>query len=274
MDRWSADEQFCGARTRLYGVLGKVGVYFTIDLKPHVAPLFAWSSVTSRGTVGRLPETIILTLEYIETEPRSEPYLVSTKRPHQIGGERFRTDAKCADGFSVIAGWELQTRRWFALRIIPADAPYLFKEDGSSQWASTTAELLASLAALHVFGWLIESKDRRSLDLALTAGTDNRANESLTSKRSTTKWPLMAVNMQLSSSLAKARTSLSLRWRPREQNVEADQLTTKCLTDFPWRIVWLSPYQIWICPSSMHWLRHVPDLLLKGKSRKKLRRRQ
>jgi hypothetical protein len=61
--------------------------------------------------------------------------------------------------------------------------------------------------------------------LALRAGTDNIANDALTSKRSTTKWPLMLINMQLSSSLAKARLSLDLRWRPREENVEADNLT-------------------------------------------------
>ena len=78
-------------------------------------------------------------------------------------GERLRTDAKCADGFIVIAGWELQTRKWFSLNLKPADIPCMFKGDGSSQWASTSAELLASLAALHVFGWLTQSKDRKSL---------------------------------------------------------------------------------------------------------------
>eukprot|EP00435_Cladocopium_sp_Y103_P046354 s1025_g13.t1 len=63
-------------------------------------------------------------------------------------------------------------------------------------------------------------------------GTDNRANESLTSRRSTTKRPLMAVNMQLSSSLAKCRLSLNLKWRPREENVEADSLTNEDFSSF------------------------------------------
>jgi hypothetical protein len=84
-----------------------------------------------------------------------------------------------------------------------------------------------------VFGWLAPNRNRKTLDLALTAGTDNQSNEALSSKRSTTKWPLMAVNMQLSSSLAKARLSLSLKWRPREQNVEADQLTNENFEGFP-----------------------------------------
>ena len=84
----------------------------------------------------------------------------------------------------------------------------------------------------HAFGWLQHSKDRKTLDVVLSAGTDNLANEALSVKRSTTRWPLMAVNMQLSSSLARARLSLALRWRPREENVEADQLTNEVYTGF------------------------------------------
>ena len=70
------------------------------------------------------------------------------------------------------------------------------------------------------------------MDILLSAGTDNSANEALSIKRSTTRWPLMAINMQLSSSLAKARLSLALKWRPREENVEADQLTNERFDGF------------------------------------------
>lgn len=34
-------------------------------LKPRLSPFYAWGSVAARGTVGRLPETVILTLKYI-----------------------------------------------------------------------------------------------------------------------------------------------------------------------------------------------------------------
>ena len=75
------------------------------------------------------------------------------------------------------------------------------------------------------------SSARRTVALAPRAGTDDMANEFLSSKRSTTKWPLMLINMQLSASLARARLSLHLRRRPRE-NVEADQLTKEQFDDF------------------------------------------
>ena len=71
-------------------------------MKPHLSPLFAWASVTSKGTVGRLPETVILTLLYILHELRAESYLVSVKRPANFDVEVFRTDAKCADGVTLL----------------------------------------------------------------------------------------------------------------------------------------------------------------------------
>ena len=89
---------------------------------------------------------------------------------------------------------------------------------------------MATLAALVVFGWSGDARSRKELELHLTAGTDNRANEYLSQKRSTTKWPLMLVNMQLSSLLARSRTVVKLKWRPREENTVADDITNSVFT--------------------------------------------
>ena len=213
------------------GRLGFVAQLITW-LKPHLSPLFAWASVTSKSTVGKLPETVILTLQYILHELRAETYMVSTKRPDVFEGDQFRTDAKCADGYIVLAGWELKSRRWFSFRLTPVETPFLFKESGESQWSSTSSELLATLVALVSFGWLTADRHRKSLTIAFCGGTDNKANEALTIKRATTKWPLMAINMQLSSELSKARLSLRLKWRPREENTEADDLTNEKFSEF------------------------------------------
>eukprot|EP00435_Cladocopium_sp_Y103_P007644 s5608_g2.t1 len=215
--------------------LGRLGfvAQLLVWLKPHLAPLFAWGAVASPGLVGRLPDTVILTLKYILAEMDSEEFMVSAQRPVYFSSEQFRTDAKCTDDFIVIAGWELKSRKWFSLKLDRDQVPYLFKPNGGgSQWASTSAELLASLAALKAFGWLDVGVARRTVTLALRAGTDNLANEHLSSKRSTTKWPLMLLNLQLSSCLAKARLSLDLKWRPREENTEADQLTNEIFDGF------------------------------------------
>eukprot|EP00435_Cladocopium_sp_Y103_P054310 s357_g17.t1 len=190
--------------------LGRLGFIsqLLVWLKPHLSPLFAWAAVTARGTVGRLPDTVVLTLSYMAAELERETFMVSTRRMISTTGEQFRTDAKCAQAFIVLAGWELSSKRWFSLRLTPDDIPCFFKGDGSSQWASTAAELMATYFALQLFGWLAPGKDRKSVEVSLLAGTDNQANEALSSKRATTKWPLMAVNMQLSSALARARLAL------------------------------------------------------------------
>ena len=42
----------------------------------------------------------------------------------------------------------------------------------------------------------------------------------------------MAINMQMSSALARSRTTLNLSWRPREENTEADDLTNEVFEGF------------------------------------------
>ena len=157
-------------------------------------------------------------------------FMVSAKRPTYVSSEVFRTDAKCEDGRVVLAGWEVcddpMKARWFRLVLSPQMAPYLFK-DGKSQWASTSAELLASYVALFVFGLVDGTRSRKVIPFSIPAGTDNRANEFLTVKRSTTKWPLMIINMQLSHVLASSALTLNLQWRPREENTLADALTNE-----------------------------------------------
>ena len=156
--------------------------------------------------------------------------MVSAKRPICATKEIFRTDAKCEDGRVVLAGWEVcddsLKAKWFRVVLSPHEAPYLFKE-GKAQWASTSAALLASYVALFAFGLISESRSWKVIAFSLSAGTDNRANEFLSMKRSSTKWPLMLINMQLSHALASSSLLLNLQWRPREENVLADALTNE-----------------------------------------------
>ena len=229
------EKRFVVAAREFSEFLGRLGFVAQLLtwLKPHLAPLFAWGAAVSPGMVGRLPDTVILTLSYILAELSSESFMVSAKRPLYFEVEQFRTDAKCTDEYVILGGWELESMRWFSLRLGEEQVPFLFKPNGGgAQWASTSAELLASLLALHAFDWLTPSSMRRTVALSLNAGTDNMANDSLTTKRSTTKWPLMLINMQLSSALSRARLSLNLRWRPREENTEADNLTNEVFDGF------------------------------------------
>ena len=118
-------------------------------------------------------------------------------------GEIFRTDAKCEDGRVVLGGWSLlagsdtRVAPWFAIEIFPEQAPWLFKGDkNESSWASTSAELLASLVALKLFGSEVSKpSSSRSVILKCGGGTDNKATGQLVSRRLSTKWPVMIVLM-------------------------------------------------------------------------------
>ena len=111
------------------------------------------------------------------------------------------------------------------MEVSQAEAPYLFDAAGKSQWASASAELLASFAALWAFGHLEPKPRVRKIPVAVSGITDNRSNQSLSFKQSSTKWPLMIINMQVSHHLMRAALRLGLTWRPREENTLADDLT-------------------------------------------------
>ena len=196
--------------------LGRLGFVsrLLVWIKPHLAPLYAWKAAVSESTVARLPDTVILALEYLSITFEDMTFKVSASRPIRNGGVSFRTDAKCADGFVVLGGWDCaattQESRWLSLKLTPLEAPYLFDEKGRSQWASASAELLATLVALQVFGHLEQQSVRRLLAVEVLAQTDNKSNEGLAKRGSTTKWPLLMVNMQLSHHLMRASLRLKV----------------------------------------------------------------
>ena len=89
--------------------LGRLGFVsqVLVWLKPHLSPLYAWSAATASGTVGKLPQTVILTMLYLRRQLAEVSFMVSAKRPTYVSSEVFRTDAKCEDGRVVLAGWEV-----------------------------------------------------------------------------------------------------------------------------------------------------------------------
>ncbi|CAE7243210.1 unnamed protein product [Symbiodinium sp. CCMP2592] len=218
--------------------LGRLGFVSRVVywIKPHLAPLYAWSAAASKSHVAKMPDTVILTLLYLEATLKDINFKVTPGRQQEEKGHLFHTDAKCDDGYVVLGGWDssqdLSVASWFSIVVKPADAPYLFDAAGKSQWASASAELLATLAALWFFGHLKESSSQRRLPVAVAGATDNQSNEKLLKKQSTTKWPLMLINMQLSHLLRKACLRLSLTWKPRDENKLADALTNQDFSSF------------------------------------------
>ena len=75
------------------------------------------------------------------------------------------------------------------------------------------------------FDFLKDTGERRSIDLWVQGGTDNRSIEQTVKKSAATRWPLVLVNMQLSDCLMRAGLRVGLVWRPRDEYTVADDLT-------------------------------------------------
>ena len=113
-------------------------------------------AAVSKGTTLKVPELLATTCVFIKEKFKSGLRKLPCGSREEHLGEVFRTDAKCADGRVVLGGWklgqssDLREASWFALELGPEEVPWLFRGQSSS-WASTSAELLASVVALQIF---------------------------------------------------------------------------------------------------------------------------
>lgn len=200
-------------------------------IRPLLGPLYVWDGVLTPHMTARVPMMVALTLQVIKSRFTAGEFTASCWSPEVVAGEAFRTDAKCETGRIVLAGWEcgseLATARWFSFEVLADDAPWLYYRGADVQKMSTAAEMLASYAALHAFGYLQRDRnEKRSKGVALlAAGTDNLANEQLSQKRMTTKLPLGLILLQFYTKVWDNSLWVDLRWRPRDTNTEADRLT-------------------------------------------------
>jgi len=138
--------------------------------------------------------------------------------------ELFRSDAKATAEGAWLGGWEFRggqktsEARWWAFEVKSDVFPWLFcKKDPKRIIAAL--EMLATIVCIMVFG------SEGSFTGCFTGGTDNQSNTFATRKLLSTKFPLTILIMELSEQLRVRNSALSLRWVPREQNQEADDLT-------------------------------------------------
>ena len=205
-------------------------------LKCFLAPLYAWKGAMAPNTVGKVPRTVCLVLRYVKGLLEAGHHRSPCFAPHHQPGHLFRTDAKCENGKIVLGGWELvhtdepSEARWFSVEVPRDQAPWLYVKDDDVSGLSTAAELLASYVALLVFDHLNSFGGQKLVGLA--AGTDNLANEHLMKRGSSGKFPLMYIHMQLSYVLFQYHVLLDLQWRPRGENVPADDLTNGVFEKF------------------------------------------
>ena len=139
-----------------------------------------------------------------------------------------------AEGEDVaMGGWEcrdgVQTNqaRWWLVRFNRKDHSWVFQGDEPFRKIATL-ELVAILLSEVAFGIDFSGQKR----LRLTGTTDNLGNQGAVGKLMTTKFPLCAALMQLASMQAQSHSELILRWAPRDQNAEADEISNGIVRNF------------------------------------------
>ena len=222
-------------------LLGRLG--FASQAVPWIRPLlgvlYSWDSVLSPFMAARIPSLAAASLCLVRQRFKQKLFTSACWAPRRCEQEVFRTDAKCETGRIVLGGWELlsgskEQAEWFSFEITAEEAPWLYYRGAEVQRMSTAAEMLASYAALHAFGYLDGQMDHgkeETLSL-LAVGTDNLANEQLARRRLTTKLPLGLLMLQVHTKLWDNGLWLDARWRPRDENTEADDLTNENFRGF------------------------------------------
>ncbi|CAE8624388.1 unnamed protein product [Polarella glacialis] len=90
--------------------------------------------------------------------------------------------------------------------------------------------MLGAMVAFLAFDTFREAEG--SAVARISARMDNQANDFLSKKMSSTRKSLGLILMQLATSLSRRRLQLNLDCRPREDNLEADDLTNGKFEDF------------------------------------------
>ncbi|CAE7206607.1 unnamed protein product [Symbiodinium sp. CCMP2592] len=208
-DSWLVDVR------RFHELHGRLGFMsqILIWIRPFLAPGYAWLAVVSKGAVLALPNLIRCTLRFILDRLRAGSRTYPAGLADKDYGELFRTDAACNSDSVVLGGW----------KVLGAPGP-----------ASTSAELLSSLVALHLlerdFPEVFSCPG--SFRACFAGGTDNKSADAISARLLTTKVPVMFVLMEYAHRCDLAGVRCLLNWRPRDANQEADRITKNDFSDF------------------------------------------
>ena len=209
-------------------------------LRPLLAPGYAWMAAVGKGSTLKTPELVAAVCLFIKWKLMQGLRKSPCYQSEVDLGEVFRTDAKCEEGRIVLGGClsfggtPPAEAAWYSLEIRPHQAPWLFRgANHESTWASTSAELLASLIAIKVFQVeKLAGPGQKSHLVRCGGGTDNKAADHLVQKRLSTKVPLMFILMDYLAHCETVGLRCQMDWRPRDANIEADDLTNQVYDKF------------------------------------------
>jgi hypothetical protein len=242
---WIAD--YCKKRLELNSVLAQelrevlgrfVFAAQAIEhLFPLLGPLYAWVSMLPPGAFVKLPGAVRLLLRFIEYLFRNDEWRITKVQGEKERASRksFRADARAQGEVIEGGGWLLPDSG------DPAEASWISFElnRDNARWAYVAGEPFRSIAAVELYTTLVtvmtlcgKGSDGFIQRTSLAGDTDNQGNTYAVGRLLSTKFPLNIVLMELALQLHSRGMTLDLSWIPREQNLEADELSNGIFRQF------------------------------------------
>lgn len=207
-----------------------------VHIRPWLAPMYAW--IASTPPLAYLPLPVLIKLifrmliEALSTGSATRAIRIAA----ESSGATFYADAMASKERIGIGGYDWRRGRplsqspWYAEEIQPEEAPWVF-EGGQDQGFRriATLELIASIACVRLF-WQDAQHDGKAV--VLSGVTDNKGNGHIVNKLFSTRYPMCAAVMQLTSDLNAKGAELDLQWQPREENEVADRLSNGRIEGF------------------------------------------
>ena len=212
-------------------VLGRLGFAANalVHIRPWLAPMYAWIASTPPTAYLPLPVLIKLIFRMLIETLGSGAATRAIRINCGSVGATFFADAMASKervgigGYEWVQGRPLSQSPWYSEVIDPQEAPWVF-EAGEDQGFRriATLELIGSIACVRLFG---READHNGSTITLSGVTDNKGNGHIVGKLFSTKYPMCAAVMQLTSDLNSRGAELDLKWQPREENEIADRLS-------------------------------------------------
>jgi hypothetical protein len=197
------------------------------SFRPFLGPLYAWSAAVPGGAFVEVPIMVKIILRYLRGQILDGNFMTDCGEDELAEDDDFRADAKAEGEEVAMGGWECrndtppESARWWYLRLNRKDHSWVYA-GGEPYRKIATLELIATLLSDLAFSGTGDGGFRR---LRLIGTTDNLGNKGAVARCMTTSFPLCAALMELAARQAKSGREVVLRWAPREQNVEADELS-------------------------------------------------
>ena len=201
--------------------------------RPFLAPLYTFAALHDLVSTKPLPLHVTTTLCFLRRQ-------LQTRRHYPCAltaacwSEAWRVDVKAEGEELGIGGWwptadsagvvsKAHSLR-FSVQLTPQSAPWACRRDGEIFKLIATLESLGLLLTLMVYGPSQEREARHQV-IQLPAFTDNKGNGYAINKLMTTKFPLCAIVMELSTQMGAIAARVEVHWTSRERNEEADALS-------------------------------------------------